>query len=207
MDKQKQIEEMARNLGDGQGYSCSRDTVYCEECILKRGCVPYSYAKVAYNVGYRKIPENAVVIEKSEYEKLRLLADECLEWRRKNCNVGELPKENAVVLTREEYKKLKHRSGTLEQLYNQYPYRVLVGFNSMVFSQDRESYEKLYNEIEEKARKETAEKFAERLKEHLEQSFTVLRCSEIRKSHIPINLYTLYENIDKICKEITEGKV
>lgn len=57
MDKQKQIEEMARVLGDGKGYCCNYETDCCEECILKRDCVPYSYAEVAYNAGYRKESE------------------------------------------------------------------------------------------------------------------------------------------------------
>ena len=32
--------------------------------------------------------ENTVVIPKVEYEKLRYLADECLNWRRKYCNTN-----------------------------------------------------------------------------------------------------------------------
>lgn len=56
MDKKKQIEEMARDFGNAQ-YRCNEDSPCCKECILGGDCIPYEYARVAYNVGYRKIPE------------------------------------------------------------------------------------------------------------------------------------------------------
>ena len=77
--------------------------------------------------------------------------------------------------------------------------------SKQVWEEHIENFDKCREAIEERVRKETAEKFAERLKTHLEQSFTEMYCSEIRKSHVPINLYVLYENIDEICKEFTGG--
>ena len=48
MDKQKQIEEMARTL-----TTCERNS--CVGC--GRECIDYRMAKALYNAGYRKIPE------------------------------------------------------------------------------------------------------------------------------------------------------
>lgn len=106
MDKQM-VEEMAIQEMAKIFIKASCKGSECEKCIFidsveeaKETCV---CLKAFYNAGYRKIHENEVVIEKTEYDKLRLLADECLDWRRKCCNVAELPKENAVVLAREEF--------------------------------------------------------------------------------------------------------
>ena len=52
--------------------------------------------------------------------------------------------------------------------------------------------------------KETAEKFAKRLKGHLKESYHNLYHSEYREGVVSINLGTLIENIDEICKELTE---
>lgn len=76
-----------------------------------------------------------------------------------NADYRKIP-EGAVVLDKEEYNKLRAGNYKIESLYKQYPYRVLVGFNSMVFSQDHENYKKLFDDIEkriaEEIRKETA---------------------------------------------------
>lgn len=48
MDKQKQIDEMARTL-----TTCERNS--CVGC--GRECIDYRMAKALYNAGYRKIPE------------------------------------------------------------------------------------------------------------------------------------------------------
>ena len=68
MDKQKQIEEMAKTLCANcrkDGYSCS---LYSSDddwvCAQER-----ERAEFFYNAGYRKIPENAVVLTKEEFEK------------------------------------------------------------------------------------------------------------------------------------------
>ena len=101
------------------------------------------------------------------------------------------------MLTKEEYNKLRADSYNLKRLYEQYPYRVLVGFNSMIFSQDHEHYEQLFDDIEKRSigevRKETAEKFAEMAKEEAFVSFMgepIIRASKI----------------DEICKEFTGDK-
>mgnify|MGYP003305072906 CR=1 FL=1 len=70
MDKQKQIEEIARELGEQRGYGCIKDSRFCIDCLLHGDCMPSKYATYLYNAGYRKIPENAVVLETSVYESL-----------------------------------------------------------------------------------------------------------------------------------------
>lgn len=120
----------------------------CEKCRIK--CTYHKYAKELYEAGYRKIPENAVVLTE---ERNKIICDRFAQLERVQAELQEL---NA----------------------------------------------KYYNEAKDlrrqvkKVRKETAEKFAERL---------------LHKDNIfeeKDNSYLFYkEEIDKICKEITEGKV
>ena len=56
MDKQKQIEEIARIIlvNCGECYTCKyKDELHCADLLS---------AEELYNAGYRKIPENAVVL-------------------------------------------------------------------------------------------------------------------------------------------------
>lgn len=87
MDKQM-IEEMAKHLHSTHAVSaiCSgKDCNHCKHANLKRfddyTCIDLDLAEALYNAGYRKIPENAVVIpdmadkdfyavEKSEWDKM-----------------------------------------------------------------------------------------------------------------------------------------
>ena len=124
MDKQKQIEEMAKLIE--QAMAKARRTIGGHNNIAN------FYATMLVNAGYRKIPENAVVLETSVYESLDI---------------------------------------------------------------------KLYRDtITEKVRKETAEKFAERLKQRL-------------KVYLNEDLDFLMKwcecniTIDEIAKEIKEGKL
>ena len=104
MDKQKQIEEMAKDI-----YWCkSCDTSFEENC----GLLAYEL----YNAGYRKIPENAVVLTETEtVESLIDLLTEfdeygfaptnmipfdeeefAIEWKRKLiCAIVQIRKETA----------------------------------------------------------------------------------------------------------------
>jgi hypothetical protein len=73
MDKQKQIEEMAKLV---QQDMCG--DIPCEECnyhgkmkILPRYCGTYLIVEKLYRAGYRKIPENAVVLTREEYNELQ----------------------------------------------------------------------------------------------------------------------------------------
>ena len=73
MNKQKKIEEMAKLV---QQDMCG--DIPCEECnyhgkmkILPRYCVAYLIVEKLYNAGYRKIPENAVVLTREEWQKMK----------------------------------------------------------------------------------------------------------------------------------------
>ena len=152
MDKQKQIEEMARIIAFdlcpnrhahakwGEEAKCYSDNNFAECTKIK------NVVDKLYNAGYRKIPENAVVLtreEKQEYENLVKLF------------FYDKPIKNRV------YEFIK--------------------------------------DTKDQVRKETAEKFAERLKEELE-------------NHSPIDGYdledlefdgeTIQECIDEIAKGI-----
>lgn len=76
MEKEKQIEEMARVLCQNQCYSCTGAT-----CLALLNC------KALYEHGYRKITENEVVISKEEYRKLKLKRKNAMaiETARKVC--------------------------------------------------------------------------------------------------------------------------
>lgn len=65
MDKQKQIEEMAKviSVNCGECYTCKyRGAI---------NCVDFLSAEELYNAGYRKIPEGAVVVSRAEYNDLK----------------------------------------------------------------------------------------------------------------------------------------
>ena len=80
MDKQKQIEEMAKTYCQN-GFKC-------DDNCQTNGCRVYEVCTELYNAGYRKIPEGAVVMTEGEYNSLRMLADECKQWRWKYCNMN-----------------------------------------------------------------------------------------------------------------------
>ena len=73
MDKQKQIEEMAKVLDEywGKHNTCPFD----KNCPYLGGSVRFTCsdcmrANDIYNAGYRKIPEGAVVLTRERYEAL-----------------------------------------------------------------------------------------------------------------------------------------
>lgn len=76
----KHIEEMANFLYNQQKL-----------CDMTN---PYEVAQLLSNACYRKIPKGAVVLTKAEYNSLRLLAKECIEWRWKYCNMNATESEN-----------------------------------------------------------------------------------------------------------------
>ena len=132
MDKQM-IEEMAIMISG----STEMDTMGYYRSVEK--------AKNIYNAGYRKIPENAVVLTKEEYKTLKDLAmDKC----HYDCHLIDYPDFERERMLRDD------------------------------------------------TRKETAEKFAERLKERSFDEY-----SPYGRSYECVAV----SDIDEICKEITEG--
>lgn len=81
MDKQKQIEEMAKETCWQQIYPCGDDRPFCFlthevcKCCEDNQCDHYEVCERIYNAGYRKIPENAVVLTREDYERLGLVAE------------------------------------------------------------------------------------------------------------------------------------
>lgn len=73
MDKQKQIEEMAKDLKEEKLYALINKTSYMRS------------AENLINAGYRKIPENAVVLTEEEYER----------WQGQTLNIKKVRKETA----------------------------------------------------------------------------------------------------------------
>ena len=67
MDKQKQIEEMAKTECVSK-RKCNKDCSIQDEGL----CDIYDTCETLYNAGYRKIPENAVVLETSVYESMEI---------------------------------------------------------------------------------------------------------------------------------------
>ena len=117
----KIIREMAKTYCKN-GFECGNP---CQT----NGCRVYEVCTELYNAGYRKIPENAVVLTREEYEWL-------------TCCFGK--------------------------------------------------FEEIMNDIKELTRKETAGKFAERLK-------------GLFYEYGKYTGYYINEIIDEICKEFTEG--
>ena len=162
MDKQKQIEEMAKVLLEA---SCKGSE--CENCAFvksvkeaKETCV---CLKALYKAGYRKIPENAVVLSKEE----QMARDyECY-------NLG-------YETHRQESQKREDYIKTLEYHINDLERALII------------------------ARKGTAEKFAERLKEKLEENSPFVGYD---LEDLEFDGETIQECIDEICEELSEGKV
>lgn len=137
MEDKKQIEEMAKELKELA--KIVRNILENRTDIQYIPDLAFPIAKELLKHYQPKLPENAVVFIPTD--------------------------EQYALLSKEEYEKLKNGNGRLERLYERYPYRVLVGHNSMVFSQNHESVAKLFNKIDQEARKETAKEILTCVKE------------------------------------------
>lgn len=158
MDK-KIIEEMAKELCPhyDKGNCYYEFTEVCECCFECEFCWAISQV---LNAGYRKIPENAVVLTRGDYEKLLdVRADVILK------DIDKVFKEEFEDTKRSMERKIKP----------------------------------IYKAIETRTRKETAEKFAERLK--------AMEYQSTDWSHGEHPMVVEVDYIDEICEEITEGKV
>lgn len=150
-EKQKQIEEMARVM-------CYYNAKNFDSCTVCRkglwSCGMLENAERLYNAGYRKIPEDAVVLTRERHEELEKAVD-------------------SVQVAVSSFTRL-------ETLYK-------IKCKELELA-------------EEKARKETAEKFKERLKE---KGWRDGYDSEgVMHPYIIIDI----EELDEICKELTGGK-
>lgn len=95
MNKEQQIEEMA-NIA----HKCIKSS--CEDCIKNdRKCFDYKQAEVLYDAGYRKVPENAVILTPEERD------EEMKEINKTLAECDELKAEIAELKSKIEELKLK----------------------------------------------------------------------------------------------------
>ena len=159
MDKQT-IKEMAKEIAKTLFDDCLLNNGgHCEDCECNReetkeyDCQSYLVAKKILEKYQPKIPENAVVLTRGQYEEVLKLLKE------------------------------------YNEIQNNFPNQV----NAMI-----ENYNKGY----EKGSKEMAEKFAERLKEEV-----LNFCGTVEENgYFETGKRCFCEDIDEICKEITEDK-
>ena len=188
MDKQKQIEEMAKYCCNAceMGWGC--DFGDCAE----KGKDGYKNCKLAketaemiYNAGYRKIPENAVVLTDEELNE---------ELDTFKCAMIVHDDDGERYVSYDDYKEFTDRLGKIAR---QRKVRI-------------EQLEKLLDDrcdrCLEQVRKETAEKFAEKVS----QAIVDNTYPYFDKDGKPVNIWKAvlgYDKIDEICKELSEGKV
>ncbi len=170
---QKQIEEMAREMLDYGMEKYPTEASAFTETLLREQFyhVFLTYAEHLIKKGYRKINENEVVLTREEYEKVKYV----LKYE---------PEEAIIRL-----KDLKKN----EALYNPHMFCSLSGCNGVSKDCNRTCKESWIV----KERKETAEKFAEMLKDDV---------SEDNELHERLNAYLkrdYFEYIDERCKEFT----
>lgn len=164
MDKQKQIEEMAKDI------------------VRMAGLGVYEKAEYLYDAGYRKIPENVVVLTREELEEEKR---KTAYWKER----AELAKTAMYNLRQDTVNKIA------DWLDNEKGYCGLGYLVKEEFGVKARKY--ITEDLIEQTRKETAEKFAERLKgeEYLLYGAT----KEIKICNIR------HELIDEICKELGES--
>ncbi len=164
MDKQKQIEEMEKTLYD---YRFSYD-----DCIAGSES---NLAKHLIEKGWIKPTENAVVLTREEYD----IIDHNIKHLETVCN--NLEKERNSL--EEELSKYKERESFSQSLTEREWVTKTLLFDTV---------QTIVRNERQQARKETAEKFAERAKEEAFVEFMgepIIRASKI----------------DEIAKEFTEG--
>ena len=78
--EEKEIEEMARTMGKCKKYKNCEDCIETYKKVLDKkaklkDCELYYEATTLYNAGYRKLPEDSVVLSREEYEKLKMFKE------------------------------------------------------------------------------------------------------------------------------------
>ena len=70
MNKQQQIEEIAGTICN----ACKERFEISKKCknVIEPCLAAYAHAEALYNAGYRKLPEDSVVLSREEYDSLRL---------------------------------------------------------------------------------------------------------------------------------------
>ena len=140
MTKQEQIAEMTKDI---------------EKTILGLGIhLCHKSAEKLLNLGYRKLPEDSVVLSSEEYEKLRSLYD-CEQGSYMTSSIGDLP------LTVEGLRKAVDEITRLNRVEAE-----LQELNIKYYNEAKD----LRRELKQ-SHKETAKEFAEKLKNRLFEFF------------------------------------
>lgn len=196
MDKQKQmIEEMAKDIC---GYclkiieekECPRnENQYCFKSRLEE-------ATYAYKLGYRKIPENAVVLTREEYEKLFIDSFGIM-----TSSIGDLPiNPKGMRKAVDEIDRLIAVQGELQVINAKY-YNEAKDLRRNMTKLRRETYSK--EEVDyktEQVRKETAEKFAFKVNTAINN-----HRKKVGENDYVVNAKRLIFEVNEICEEFTEG--
>ena len=113
MTEQRQIEEMAviGCVRNPQAHTAEE----CAKCDFKEGqCNAYRHAKALYDAGYRKVPENAVILtleerdkEMKEIARLNRVETELQELNIKYYNEAKNLRREVAELKAENEKRLK----------------------------------------------------------------------------------------------------
>ena len=191
MDKQKQIEEMAKVI-------CTHINP-CENCTeYDFGyCKFLGWCEKLYNAGYRKIPENAVVLTREEYKAHKKLAEAVYEGGAfdhydnviKSANILFKERKNLIEDTRKETaekfaKEAKNIEIKLELTGNPYVCRYTAGDIEAVANGIRNAYIDKINKI---------------AKEFTESKETPLKTGDIPKGEEIPDKNNIVENSGDYC--------
>lgn len=130
-DKEKKIEEMAKEM-------CNVCKAIEETCYMKKQ--PCSLirdeAKVLYEQGYRKLPENSVVLSREEYNKKKKHLQNVLE-------LSSFQFENVVKENEKLKEQLKDKKLLTEENYNKLCHLAYFGYDDAYEKGSKETAEKI----------------------------------------------------------------
>lgn len=182
MDKQKQIEEMA--------------DIICMAAIAYQGSkkehirgIHGAISEALLNAGYRKIPEGAVVLTEKEYQRYERI-EKIIKLAKMEKAIGYEVKNGKLYYFTNMLEGFEYEFKDLQEICD-----TANHYNEEFFGlQQRLDF---WKGKAEETRKETAEKFAERLK-------GLFPIDEVMLHLLPHK--QLHKAVDEICKEFTEGE-
>ena len=189
-DKQKQIEEMAKVYCINK-YSCNKD------CTVQKTevCDIYETCESLYNAGYRKIPENVVVLTEKEYKRYERIE--------KIIKLAKMEKANGYEVKNG---KLYYFSNMLDGCEIEFKDLQEICDMANHYLEDFYGLDQrlvFWKGKAETIGEETAEKFAKRLKAKLTD---IIPFEDYEVADWNYDGMDIENSIDEICKEITEGK-
>lgn len=176
MDKQM-IEEMAKVIEEAMAKA--------RRTLGGHNNIATFYAQILSNAGYRKIPENAVVLTRKEYQRYERI-EKIIKLAKREKAIGYEVKNGKLYYFSNLLEGFEYEFKDLQEICD-----ALNHYNEEFWGLDQRLA--FWQGKAEEARKETAEKFAEKAKE---EAFAVFMGEPIIRA----------SKIDEICKEITEGE-